>query len=69
MQKTCRSYVQFQPVLCVGDQVLPPVEMDKSFKYLGKLFNFGMRETEMKEQLEERLSGILNTTDNHSDLV
>ena len=62
MQRTYASYVQFQPVLCVGDQVLPPVEMDKSFKYLGKLFNFGMREIEIKEQLEERLSGILITT-------
>jgi len=38
MHKTCGNYVQFQPILCVGGQTLPAVEMDKSFRYFGKLF-------------------------------
>ena len=53
-RKNCGSYVQFQPVLCVDEHGLPSIEMDQSFKYLRKLFNFGMWEIEIKEQLEEQ---------------
>jgi len=46
----------------VGGQILPVFETDKSFGYLGKLFNFGMRENEIKEQSEQRLTSMLDTT-------
>ena len=37
------------PLVLVNDKNIPPVELDESFKYLGKEFNFKMS-TEHKEK-------------------
>ena len=40
---------QYKPLLPVNNQKIPPVELDESFRYLGKEFNFKMS-TEQKEK-------------------
>ena len=42
---------QYQPKLYVNNEKIPPVEMDKSFKYLGRYFNFSMNDEMHKDDI------------------
>ena len=56
IHKMCGNYVQFQQVLSVSGKVLPAIAIDHQFSYLDKLLNFGMRDANIKEQLEQCLT-------------
>ena len=62
MRKLDGSYQQFQPVLTIGDQSLPAIEDGDSFKYLGKMFDFSMKNTAIKETLKDRMKRLLEVT-------
>ena len=49
IRKTTTMACQYKPLLLVNNQIIPPVELEESFKYLGKEFNFKMS-TEHKEK-------------------
>ena len=62
MRKQSGSYIQFQPNLNVGDSSIPALEDGANFKYLGKIFDFLMNNSEIKNTLEHRLTSLLQTT-------
>ena len=64
MRKQDGTYRQFQPFLTIGDQSLPAVEDGDSFKYLGKLFDFSMKNTAIKTTLRDQLKRLLEITSN-----
>ena len=64
MRKQDGTYRQFQPFLTIGDQSLPAVDDSDSFKYLGKLFDFSMKNTAIKTTLRDQLKRLLEITSN-----
>ena len=42
---------QYEPKLYVNNEKIPPVEIDKSFKYLGHYFNFSMNDEMLKDDI------------------
>jgi hypothetical protein len=59
MRKTDGSYEQFSPNLSIGDENISAVPMNESFKYLGKLFNANMDNTEAKAIVQNKLEKLL----------
>ena len=51
IRKTATASIQYEPYLVINNQRVPPVEVCKSFKYLGKLFNFEMDNSLIKMEL------------------
>ena len=49
MKKSATSSVQYDPIILVNRERIPPIERDKSFIYLGKQFNDGMKIENIKE--------------------
>ena len=47
---------QYKPLLLVNNQRIPPVELDESFKYLGKEFDFKMSTVHKEKDLIDELS-------------
>ena len=56
------KYAQFRPNLTIMDVPVPSVEIDDSFKYLGKIFNFSMNDEPAKINLKTRLRELLDKT-------
>ena len=55
IRKTSSSSIQFLPKLTISNSVVPPVEIDSSFRYLGRHFNFTMNN-------HQHMSDLLDTT-------
>ena len=52
-------YAQFEPLLLIDSQPVPVVSINESFTYLGKIFDFEMRNDRAKRALTEKLSRLL----------
>jgi hypothetical protein len=61
MKKQGGNYDQFKQSLFIDNVLIPPVESDGSFKYLGKIFDFSMNNNITKLNLVTKLSSLLNT--------
>ena len=55
IRKASSSSIQFLPKLTINNSVVPPVEIDSSFRYLGRYFNFTMNN-------HQHMSDLLDTT-------
>ena len=55
IRKASSSSIQFLPKLTISNSVVPPVEIDSSFRYLGRHFNFTMNN-------HQHISDLLDTT-------
>ena len=55
-------YTQFEPLLLINSQPVPVVSINESFTYLGKIFDFEMRNDGAKRALTEKLSRLLEIT-------
>ena len=60
IKKMVTSCEQFQPYLIISHQKVPAVPDGESFKYLGKLFNFGMDNSSVKKELIEKIENYLS---------
>ena len=63
IRKTATMSCQYKPLLLVNNQRIPPVELDESFKYLGKEFNFKMSTEHKEKDLTDELSKYLTKLD------
>ena len=52
-RKQNQTYIQYEPILKIHDDVIPPVKINCSFKYLGKVFNFDNSPDEVKNTLKQ----------------
>ena len=52
--------VQYLPKLFINNCLVPRVENSKSFRYLGRYFNFNMSDEDHKSELYETLPNIMN---------
>ena len=59
MRKQDSVYVQFQPNLTIDNEAIPQVESNRHFTYLGKQFDFDMKNESVKSNLHSKLSGLL----------
>ena len=62
MRKQSGNYVQFQPNLVVKDSPIPPLDDGAHFKYLGRLYDFAMKNDDIKASLDNKLTSLLKTT-------
>ena len=63
MKKSATSSMQYDPIILVNRERIPPIERDKSFIYLGKQFNHGMKIENIKEQLKTDNINYIATID------
>ena len=56
IKKASTSSIQFLPKLILNNTVIPPIDIEKSFRYLGRYFNFSMNN-------KQHMSDLLDTTD------
>ena len=63
INKTVTRSVQFKPKLFLVREQLPTVDMDKSFKYLGRWYNFEMDNAEHKANIIQLTNDILMKID------
>lgn len=54
---------QYLPKLNVDNATVSPVELNYSFTYLGRHYNFNMDEIKQKEALSEKLNELLDAID------
>ena len=54
---------QYKPLLQVNNQRIPPVELDESFKYLAKEFNYKMSTQHKEKDFTDELSKYLTKLD------
>ena len=59
IKKSSTAAVQFEAHLMISGQKIPTVKKGKSFKYLGKKFNFGIDLHQIKEELENKIEKYL----------
>ena len=62
MRKQSGNYMQFQPMLTIGGEIIPAIENGGSFKYLGKMFDYDMKYIVTKTTLVDCLKNLLKTT-------
>ena len=62
-KKVCLNPSNLSRTLLYVVKKIPAVESNKSFKYLGKQFNFEMRINEVQEKLEKRVISYLTVID------
>ena len=62
--KKCGSRaVQYQPIIKISGQLVPPIEDGESFTYLGKQFNFKMDCSNVKIEILDELQNYLKKID------
>ena len=64
IKKSATSSVQFLPKLTLINSLVPTVESDKSFKYLGRYFNFNMDNNDHMSTLLSTIKDLMIKTDN-----
>ena len=62
MLKIDGQYQQFEPSIFLDHGKIPSIPIGSSFTYLGKLFNFGMKNKEAKEAMMNKLTLLLKIT-------
>ena len=60
--KLDRAYTQFEPLFLINSQPVPVVSVNESFTYLGKIFDFEMKDCEARMALCKKLSQLLEIT-------
>ena len=55
-------YTQFEPLLLINSQPVPAASINESFTYLGKIFDFEMKNGEAKSAMIKKLSRLLVIT-------
>ena len=63
MKKEKTEAKQYLPKIIINRERIPPVEMDKSFDYLGKTFSFMMDTKNIQKDIDEELQSYLTKTD------
>ena len=63
MKKEKTEAKQYLPKIIINRERIPPVEMDKSFDYLGKTFSFKMDTKNIQKDIDEELQSYLTKTD------
>ena len=64
MQKTNNKFQQILPNIFINKEVIPPVPLGDSFVYLGKQFNFEMKNSAAKIEICDKLQQLLNVASN-----
>ena len=59
MRKQDGVYEQFQPNLTIDNETIHQVGSNRHFTYLGKQFNFDMKNESVKANLHSKLSDLL----------
>ena len=62
MTKSKRLVVQTEPSLFINSQKIPSVALGESFVYLGKIFDFEMKNKSAKTSIVHKLTGLLEIT-------
>ena len=63
IRKQLTKSIQYLPKLFVNNCLVPRVELGKSFRYLGRYFNFNMSDEDHKSEVYDTLTNILNEID------
>ena len=63
IKKHSSKSIQYQPKLFVNNQLVPRIEMGKSFCYLGRYFNFNMSDERHKSELCDLFNDIMSKID------
>ena len=66
IKNTVTRSVHFKPKLFIVRKQVPTVDMDKSFKYLGRWYNFEMDNAEHKANIIQLINDILMKIDSLS---
>ena len=67
MAKLKNCFTQIIPSIFIGPDAIPAIPIGASFTYLGKIFNFAMKNEEAKEAVSTKLKSLLNVT-NHLEV-
>ena len=62
MRKQDGVYEQFPPNLSINTETIPQVESNRHFTYLGKQFDFDMKNESVKLNLHSKLNDLLEKT-------
>ena len=60
IKKQLTKSIQYLPKLFVNNHLVPRTEMGKSFRYLGRYFDFNMSDEEHKSELLDVFNDIMN---------
>ena len=63
LKKSSTSSIQYLPKLLINQAVVPTVEMGKSFKYLGRYFNFSMDNVDHMSEVLGLINDLLSKID------
>ena len=63
IKKSATSSIQYLPKLLINQAVVPSVEIGKSFKYLGRYFNFSMNNIDHKTEVLTLISDLMSKID------
>src|SRR6185436_6384256 len=55
------KYQQILPKIALDKGVIPAVPIDGHFKYLGRIFNFDMKDDIPKKEVEQKIEKLLHT--------
>lgn len=62
MRKNDGEYCQFEPALFIGNGIIPPIQLGSAFKYLGKLYDFDLKNDLAKLNIAQKLENFLSIT-------
>jgi hypothetical protein len=60
IRKQLTKSIEYLPKLFVNNCLVPLVELGKSFRYLGRYFDFNMSDEDHKSEVYDALTNILN---------
>ena len=63
IKKQLTKSIQYLPKLFINNHLIPRIEMKKSFRYLGRYFDFDMSNEEHKSELYDLFSNIMAKID------
>ena len=64
MLKDKGDYHQIEPALFINNGMIPPVKLGETFKYLGKLYDFELKNALAKANITEKVKNLLSITSN-----
>ena len=64
MAKLKGEYKQFEPALFINQGKIPAIGLGASFKYLGKLYDFELKNSAAKKNITEKLETLLSVVSN-----
>ena len=63
IKKDLTKSIQYLPKLFINNCLVPRVDIGKSFRYLGRYFDFNMTDEDHKSEIYETLANILKEID------